>query len=140
MKHLILVRHAKSSWKDSDLEDHERPLGKRGKRDAPYMAKIFRDKKIDVDLIVSSTAKHASKTAITFAKKLDYKKDKILREPELYLAEAEGLLDYMRTVDDDNKTVMLFGIIRASQLLQTFLPMGTSKIFQPAELQPLILM
>jgi phosphohistidine phosphatase len=109
MKHLILVRHAKSSWKDSELDDHDRPLGKRGERDAPFMAKIFRDKKLDVDLIVSSTALRAFDTAKEFAKKLDYKKEKIVRSSELYLAESEELLDYVKALDDDYKTVMLFG-------------------------------
>lgn len=109
VKHLVLVRHAKSSWKNSELDDHDRPLGKRGERDAPYMAKIFREKKMDVDLIASSTAMRALDTAKEFAKKLDYKKEKILRVSELYLAETEELLDYVKGLDDDYKTVMLFG-------------------------------
>ena len=109
MKHLILVRHAKSSWKDSELDDHDRPLGKRGERDAPYMAKILRDKKMDVDLMVSSTAVRAFDTAKEFAKKLDYKKEKIVRASDLYLAEADGMLDYVQRLDDDYKTVMMFG-------------------------------
>ena len=109
MKHLILVRHAKSSWKDTELEDHERPLGKRGERDAPFMAKKFLEKKIDVDLMVSSTAVRALSTAREFAKKADYKKDKILRVSELYLAEVDDLFNYIQNLDDDYKTVMLFG-------------------------------
>lgn len=109
MKHLILVRHAKSSWKEPELEDHERPLGKRGERDAPYMAKIFRDKKIDVDLIVSSTAVRALSTAYEFAKKLDYKKENILRSSEIYNADTDALFDYVKALDDENSTVMLFG-------------------------------
>src|SRR5262245_32888955 len=109
MKHLILVRHAKSSWKDTELEDHERPLNKRGERDAPFMAKIFRDKNLEPDLIVSSTAVRALDTAKEFARKLDYKKGKILRVAELYLAEADDMLQYVRGIDDEYKTVMLFG-------------------------------
>src|SRR5689334_3964823 len=109
MKHLILVRHAKSSWKDSGIDDHDRPLGKRGEHDAPFMAKIFRDKKMNVDLIASSTALRALDTAREFAKKLEYKKEKILHASELYLAEAEDLFDYVKALDDDYKTVMLFG-------------------------------
>lgn len=109
MKHLILVRHAKSSWKDSELEDHERPLGKRGEHDAPFMAKVFRDKKMDVDLMVSSTAVRALDTAREFARKLDIKKAKILRVSELYLADPEDIIDYIRGLDDEYKSVMLFG-------------------------------
>ena len=109
MKHLILVRHAKSSWKNSEVEDHERPLAKRGERDAPYMAKVFRDKKLKVDLIISSTAVRALSTAQEFAKKLDYKKENILKSSELYLAELEELIDFVRNLDDDRKTIMMFG-------------------------------
>src|SRR6187549_3048441 len=109
MKHLILVRHAKSSWKDSQLDDHDRPLAKRGEHDAPFMAKIFREKKMEPDLIVSSTAVRALTTAKEFAKKLDYKKEKILRLSEIYLAELDDLMEYVKGIDDDFKTVMLFG-------------------------------
>jgi len=109
MKHLILVRHAKSSWKDSTLEDHERPLNNRGKREAPFMAKKFREKKMDVDLIVSSTAERAMDTAKEFAKKLDYKKEKIVGDSALYLVEADELLAYVKKLDDDYKSIMLFG-------------------------------
>lgn len=109
MKHLILVRHAKSSWKDSDLEDHERPLSKRGEHNAPFMAKIFRDKKLKVDLMISSTAVRALDTATEFARKLDMSKSKILRVSELYLADAEDLLEYITMLDDDYKSVMMFG-------------------------------
>ena len=47
MKQLILVRHAKSSWKDAGIEDHDRPLNKRGERDAPYMAQVLKEKKME---------------------------------------------------------------------------------------------
>ena len=38
VRRLIVMRHAKSSWKDPNLDDHERPLNKRGRRDAPMVA------------------------------------------------------------------------------------------------------
>ena len=43
MKRLLILRHAKSSWKDPDLPDHDRPLNKRGKQDAPLMGKVLKD-------------------------------------------------------------------------------------------------
>jgi len=42
MKSLLILRHAKSSWKHPELTDHDRPLNKRGKRDAPRMGEILR--------------------------------------------------------------------------------------------------
>jgi phosphohistidine phosphatase len=125
MKHLILVRHAKSSWKDSQLDDHDRPLAKRGEHDAPYMAKVFREKKMDVDLIVSSTAARALATAKEFAKKIDYKKEKILRVSEIYLAELDDLLDYVKGIDSDYTTVMLFGHNPALTWFANYLTNGT---------------
>jgi len=63
MKTLLLVRHAKSSWRHADLADHERPLNKRGKRDAPRMGRLLRDEGLTPDVILSSTAERAQKTA-----------------------------------------------------------------------------
>src|SRR5688572_21006606 len=63
MKTLLLLRHAKSSWKDSDIDDHERPLNKRGKRDAPRMGRLLRDESLLPDLILASSAKRCRKTA-----------------------------------------------------------------------------
>jgi len=70
MKRLYLLRHAKSSWKDLTLSDFDRPLNKRGKRDAPLIAKKLKEKGIRPDIIISSPAKRARKTAKIFAKTL----------------------------------------------------------------------
>jgi phosphohistidine phosphatase len=63
MKTLFILRHAKSSWKEQDLPDHDRPLNKRGKKDAPRMGKLLTDEDLIPDLIMSSTAARAKKTA-----------------------------------------------------------------------------
>jgi phosphohistidine phosphatase len=46
MKSLLILRHAKSSWKHPELTDHERPLNKRGKRDAPRMGELLRPQEL----------------------------------------------------------------------------------------------
>jgi phosphohistidine phosphatase len=61
MKTLLILRHAKSSWKDLELQDHDRPLNKRGKQDALRMGKLLRREDLIPDLIVSSTAVRAKK-------------------------------------------------------------------------------
>ena len=61
MKTLLLLRHAKSSRKDDDLDDHDRPLNQRGKRDAPRMGRLLRDEKLLPDLILTSSAKRCRK-------------------------------------------------------------------------------
>ena len=70
MKKLYLIRHAKSSWKDITLDDFDRPLNKRGKTDAPFMAQKLKDKNIYPDIIISSPAKRAKSTAKAFKKNL----------------------------------------------------------------------
>ena len=80
MKELILIRHAKSSWSNPLLEDFERPLNKRGERDAPFMAKILKQKEINPDLIISSPSKRTKDTLDFFIKEFDYKGEIIFEE------------------------------------------------------------
>ena len=63
MKHLLLLRHAKSSWESADLSDHQRPLNERGKRDAPRMGHWICQQELQPDLVISSTALRAEQTA-----------------------------------------------------------------------------
>jgi len=72
MKTLLILRHAKSSWKNPGLADHNRPLNKRGKRDAPRVGRLLRDKNLTPDLILSSTAKRALDTAEAAAESSGY--------------------------------------------------------------------
>lgn len=103
MKKLILVRHAKSDWGNPGLDDIDRPLNERGKKDAPAMAKRLLDKEVKIDLIVSSPAKRAAKTARFFAEAYDIKKQDILYLPELYLASPAvfmGVINGLKTKAD----------------------------------------
>ena len=109
MKTIILVRHAKSSWKDPSLDDFDRPLNKRGKRNAPLMGKKLKERQIMPDLILSSTAKRARKTAIAVAKAIGYPKKKIKYRDDMYHPSARYLLEMVRNQDDKNETIMLFG-------------------------------
>ena len=76
MKKLYIIRHAKSSWKDSTLGDFERPLNKRGKLNAPLMGKRLKKKKVCPDIIISSPAIRAKRTAEIIAKKVKYNKER----------------------------------------------------------------
>ncbi|HEY2727352.1 MAG TPA: histidine phosphatase family protein, partial [Parafilimonas sp.] len=91
VKSLLLVRHAKSSWEDIAQKDFDRPLNQRGKKDAPAMAKrIRKEKKLQLDAIISSPAKRALSTAKFFADEFDIKKKHIIEKPELYEAAIEN--------------------------------------------------
>ncbi len=109
MKELIIVRHAKSSWRDSGLEDRERPLNKRGERDAPEMGARLARRKDRPDLIVSSPAVRALATARIIARKLDYARKDIVLIERLYGAGLDELLDVIRKADESVATLLLFG-------------------------------
>lgn len=67
MKTLMLLRHAKSSWKDDSVTDHDRPLNKRGRKAAPLVGHLLRDQHLVPDLITSSSAVRAQTTATVAA-------------------------------------------------------------------------
>lgn len=109
MKTLSLMRHAKSSWKDPSLADHERPLNKRGKRDAPRMGKRLAQASICPDLIITSTAVRARTTAEKIAAEIGYPTAHIMMDESLYLAGMSGILELIHALGDANNHVMLFG-------------------------------
>ena len=108
MKTLLLLRHAKSSWKHPELPDHDRPLNKRGKQDAPRIAKIIRDNGLVPDLIMSSTAKRARKTAKIVAKTCGYA-DEVTLTPALYHAGPSTYIETLSRQADEHQRIMLVG-------------------------------
>lgn len=109
MKTLYILRHAKSSWDNPDLDDFQRPLNDRGEKDAPRMGKRLRKENISPDLICSSPATRALTTAQLVAEELDYKAKSILEEPKLYHAGGDTILDVVRGFDDKHKAIMIVG-------------------------------
>ena len=108
MKILLLVRHAKSSWDQPGISDFDRPLNERGKKDAPQMAKRVKEKGIELDHLVSSTAKRAKKTAKYFAEEFGLKKEDIKLIEELYGATQSEFLQTIKSIDDKYRIVALF--------------------------------
>ena len=109
MRTLYLCRHAKSSWADPGMRDHDRPLNERGLRNAPFMAAQFKAREEPLDLIVSSTALRAINTARAFAKVLDYKEDRLVQDPIIYHAEVTTLMKVVSALPSNANKVMLFG-------------------------------
>jgi len=109
MKILTLVRHAKSSWKDTSLRDRDRPLNKRGRRDAPVMGKRLHEQGIRPSLIVSSPAKRALTTAKIFASELSYPLEFLQRDDSLYLASVDRILDVIVSQDEGFNSLMIVG-------------------------------
>jgi phosphohistidine phosphatase len=109
MKVVYFVRHAKSSWAEPALKDFDRPLNKRGLRDAPFMGKLMNAKESRPDALISSPALRAKTTAYYFAEALGIEKDKVQLNPAIYEAFTGELLDIVQQLPDACDTVMLFG-------------------------------
>ena len=108
-RHLIFIRHAKSSWDDRSLNDHDRPLNKRGIANAPNMSSRLKDRNVSPDALFSSTAIRAATTAQIFAEALEFPAHKITYDPDLYLASAGMLQDFIAGLEKNLKTVLIFG-------------------------------
>ncbi|OQY92543.1 MAG: phosphohistidine phosphatase [Sphingobacteriales bacterium UTBCD1] len=108
MKILILIRHAKSSQGDGTINDFERPLNERGKNDAPVMARRLIARGIKVDMLISSPAKRAAKTAKLFAKELEIENEKIVFKTELYLASVDIFYDVIEKANNNAGCIAVF--------------------------------
>ena len=108
MKKLYIIRHAKSSWKDMNLDDFDRPLNKRGKLNAPLMGEVLRSRGIKPDIILSSPALRAKTTAKTIAQILDYS-HKILFIKEIYEASSSELNNIVKKLDKKHDVAFLLG-------------------------------
>lgn len=109
MKTLYLLRHAKSSWKDAKLSDIDRPLNKRGKEDAPEMAKRLQKLEVLPDFIISSPAKRAFKTIQIIAPILGYTEKNLKIDMRLYGANVEELIRVVQEELDQHESIMLVG-------------------------------
>jgi phosphohistidine phosphatase len=121
MKTLYLARHAKSYWKDQSIPDFDRPLNSRGKRDAPFMGEVLKDKKVKPDLIISSPAKRTKKTAIEIASKIGYSEKKILYNEELYEASSNTIIKVLNKIDEKYNSVMIFAHNPGLTLLNNYI-------------------
>lgn len=105
---LHLLRHAKAARDDPGLDDHERPLAKRGRKDAPAMAAAMAEEGIRPDLVLVSTARRTRETWAAMAAAFDPRTEAAF-EAGLYLAPAEDLFDRLRRLDDGRREVLLIG-------------------------------
>ena len=103
-RHLLLLRHAKSSWDDPALADHDRPLSRRGREAAKLIGEHLVSSGTEIGLVLCSSALRARQTV-----ELVQPSGQIRIEPELYGASADQLLGRLRHVSEEVETTMLVG-------------------------------
>ena len=108
-KTLLLMRHAKSSWKEGDVKDCDRPLTKRGKKDAPMMAQLLKKEQLLPDLVLCSTAKRARHTVRAMIEELEISKEIVMEMESLYLAEPQAYMDAIREQSDEANCLLVVG-------------------------------
>lgn len=108
MKTLILMRHAKSSWKHPEIKDHERGLNKRGKKDAPRMGKLLVDNELVPQRILSSTAARSRMTAEAVIEATHFSGE-VSYLDSLYMAEPDIYLELLSLMPDDFERILVIG-------------------------------
>ena len=99
MKVLTLIRHAKSSWKYTGLDDMDRPLNRRGNRDAPLMGDVLGARGCCPEAVFTSPALRALRTAEAIAAGIQYDQQAIVLDGRLYHADTDDLLDFVKSID-----------------------------------------
>ena len=107
MKTLHLLRHAKSSWKDPTLEDHERPLSNRGREVAKTLAKYLEGAELAPDIVLCSTAVRAKQTLDPIVKRL--KPAKVVFERAIYEVPQRKLWKYLWALPENADSVLMIG-------------------------------
>ena len=108
MKSLLIMRHAKSSWDNSHVADHDRPLNRRGQEDAPRVGRFLLREELVPDLIISSTAERALATAEAVALASDYAAA-IITTRNLYHAGPEEIVEVVRRRAGDAGRLLVVG-------------------------------
>ena len=108
MKTLLLLRHAKSGCKDGSIDDHDRPLNSRGKKEAPLMGRVLLEQHLLPDIIFSSDAKRCRRTVEKVTAAASYRGETILTG-ELYLAPPIAYLKLLSQLSDQVARVLVVG-------------------------------
>jgi phosphohistidine phosphatase len=108
-RELLILRHAKSAWDTDAVIDHDRPLAKRGRRDAKRMGNWLREQRILLDSILSSSALRAVQTTRAICKALDIDIRRVVWDERIYAAAVGSLLNIVRERSGQERTVLLIG-------------------------------
>lgn len=109
VRQLLIMRHAKSAWDTDVPSDFDRPLARRGLRDAPRMGSWLMEQKLVPDYVVSSPAERAKQTTLLVCKALEFRKRDIVWDHRIYGAGSEDLLEVLSDAPKKSKLVMIVG-------------------------------
>ncbi|MEQ8925709.1 MAG: histidine phosphatase family protein [Fulvivirga sp.] len=120
-KNLYLLRHAKASEKLTDQQDFDRTLDSQGLQNATRMGINLLNKKVQIDIIITSPAVRALSTASLVAEQIKYDTNRIHQNQELYEASTRSLLQVVNQLKDEWNTVLLVGHNPAHTYLAEYL-------------------
>lgn len=106
---LSLLRHAKSSWSNPELDDHERPLAKRGAKAIPALAKFIRQEKLKPSLVLCSDAMRTRATLALLLSEMGPPTPRVAYDEALYLAAPDTIRAAIARVDDSDTHVLVVG-------------------------------
>jgi len=124
MRSLVIMRHAKASFKNAGIKDGKRPLTKKGEKSAAEIANKINERELFPQMILTSTAIRAIQTAEIVAKIIDFNGE-IQHEKGLYMAEADEIIKILRELPDELERVLVIG---HNPGLESMIPMLTDQI------------
>ena len=109
MKQIYVLRHAKSSWDNSNLTDFERPLSKRGIRDANKLSIFLKNMDLMIDIVLCSTAVRAKDTFDLTASGFNFEIDKANYTDKLYFGDVSSIIMRLKEIDNSLKNILIVG-------------------------------
>jgi len=140
MKTLLVLRHAKSSWNDPDVADHERPLNKRGRRDAPRMGRLLEELDLVPEIVLCSTATRARATVELVLEAGAYGGD-VVYDESLYHADPATVIAALGDIPDGVERALIVGhnpghealLVRLTGVFETMPTAALAQIDLPIE-------
>ena len=109
MKEIFVLRHAKSSWDNVNLSDHDRPLADRGIKDAAKLCVFIKNKGHNLDKVLCSTAKRAKETFDLIADGFNFEIDKTTYTDKLYFGDITDIIKDLRELDESLNNILIVG-------------------------------
>ncbi|MEA2041430.1 MAG: histidine phosphatase family protein [Bacteroidota bacterium] len=109
MKHILIMRHAKSDWSNNAQSDFERPLNSSGRKAAPEVGSLIKKKKLVPELILSSPAERALETTHAVRETCDLTEENVVFEEEFYTGYVPEVAKRLKTLEENINRVLVVG-------------------------------